>query len=480
MLVSSTSSMLVSAYDAHGATDAIAADTAETASDTGDGSTEGSATTAAGKDATHWTQAVPTGDLHPEVRDRALAASGAAAATTGKDKAAEATSPAVEVSDEVLAQRQAVVEDAVKHGRRIEEVVKLGDLEFRRFTEILPGPGAAPMDGDSPVFARRGFDIVKPDGEIERHTTYLNPQDLFKPGRTESIIKNGVETFTWVDPGSAGIDFKPGDQRPAPTSTSTKAGLLPQTADPKRDGSLGTSNSSNTQTPGAKVSGTPPEWTAGVATQGGTHGAAHPREATGSGDATVDGDTAEEPGDAGTKGAAEGAASAMGGATGDTEENVNGDEACHDRVDTYHRDSNDDSWEEGTAKVCTPPTQVEVVEPDDSDANERVAGLGDGYDGSATSGQLREDRSPIDFGNPLDPAASGAPEGETRSPIGNDPWVTDPAPLEGGDETGQVEQIRIEVGGALKNYGNPLNDGATAPGGGQTDPGTAERKGAIG
>jgi hypothetical protein len=166
-----------------------------------------------------------------------------------------------DLTDEQVAKNQEVVNAAMLYGRRVEEIQRLGDHEFHQFTEYVPQPHSPDTPiGEIQVFARTGWEEILKDGSINRTVKYLNPHDMWHSVQVTSVIKDGVETITGVDGAS---DLKVGDTRPVPDQVKTAAGLAPQTADPKFDGSFGAvthpGNASSTGNSSSQSSGGPGE-----------------------------------------------------------------------------------------------------------------------------------------------------------------------------------------------------------------------------
>jgi hypothetical protein len=149
-----------------------------------------------------------------------------------------AASQASKQDDDRVARNQAIIDAALKYGRRVVETSS--ELPgFSRITEFIPEKDSSTL---GKVYVRIGNEITK-DGETIRNIRYYDDGQLTPLGMVTSVIKDGTETVTNVVenvPGS--IDLKPGDTRSAPGSSSSDAGVKPSTWDPKQDGSFGTAS----------------------------------------------------------------------------------------------------------------------------------------------------------------------------------------------------------------------------------------------
>ncbi len=146
-----------------------------------------------------------------------------------------------DLTDEQVAANQAVIDAARLHGRRLEESIHVGRREFRRITEYVPEKDFTGDIGDMRVFLRTGLEEIGEDGSITRSIKYYDGVNQL--GLVQSVIENGVETFTNVQsyvPGA--IDIKVGATRLVPAQVMTAAGVAPTTADPKSDGTYGSAS----------------------------------------------------------------------------------------------------------------------------------------------------------------------------------------------------------------------------------------------
>lgn len=151
------------------------------------------------------------------------------------------------------AANQAIIDDALAHGRRIDQVTKLGDYEDHSFTEIIPGA----FGGVEDIRVRLGSERVE-DGifsdSVVRTTRYYDGLELV--GTVTSEISGGKETITDVSEFKPGaIDLKPGDTRDIPEALTTAAGVAPSTWDPKADGTLGRARPGDSPVTGSTPAG---------------------------------------------------------------------------------------------------------------------------------------------------------------------------------------------------------------------------------
>jgi hypothetical protein len=148
-------------------------------------------------------------------------------------------------------EKQAVIQAALKEGRRLEESpIRLDEHTTAvQWTEFLPMPG-----GD--VLMRRGTDIIK-EGmfgiEVTRTASYYNPRDPFRAGMIESLISGGKEEVTNIT-GDIFGDLQIGDTRPSPIPSTGFAGARPSSWDPS-SGKFGFASGGSNPSGGSSPSG---------------------------------------------------------------------------------------------------------------------------------------------------------------------------------------------------------------------------------
>jgi hypothetical protein len=134
------------------------------------------------------------------------------------------------IEDERVKANEAIADDALTYGRRIEEPSPIGT----RVVELIPGD-------DGAIHVRIAWEQYDPNtGALVRTTRYFRDGDPSAAAIVTTVVKDGVEKVTKVEervPGTT--DLKVGDSRPVPPETTSKAGKKPSSLDPRSDGSLG-------------------------------------------------------------------------------------------------------------------------------------------------------------------------------------------------------------------------------------------------
>src|SRR5262245_30324802 len=161
---------------------------------------------------------------------------------------AAVTAEAERIERERLAGAQAIVDDAMVYGRRVESApIEVGDsLTVVEFVEYV-----LPPDGDiMGALMRTGTDHMQRAWwggvKITRTVSYFAQGNPWAVAQVVSEIADGVETVIGIQKfgNEKAVDLHVGDQRPAPSGESGKAGQRPQTLDPKSDGSMGVADQS--------------------------------------------------------------------------------------------------------------------------------------------------------------------------------------------------------------------------------------------
>ncbi len=174
-------------------------------------------------------------DSYKSIRAEIADALGVAESTAEVDKAYQDL--AIQQHEAGDAANQAIIDDALAHGRRVDTVTKLDGTEFHSFTEIIPGAFGGIEDSRVRLGSERVEDGIFSDSVV-RTTRYYDGLELV--GQVTSEIAGGKETITDVSEFKPGaIDLKPGDTRDIPAALTTAAGVAPSTWDPKADGTLG-------------------------------------------------------------------------------------------------------------------------------------------------------------------------------------------------------------------------------------------------
>ncbi len=278
------------------------------------------------------------------------------------------------------AANQAIINDALAHGRRIDTVTTLGDYEDHSFTEIIPGE----FGGVEDIRSRLGFERVEQglfDDTIIRTTRYMDGLDVL--GTVTSEITGGKETITDVSEVRLGaIDLKVGDTRDIPEALTTAAGVAPSTWDPKADGTLGrarpgdapvsgstpaggSSGSSSTPTSSDTTSGRPSTAEADVSS-------VHEQFTSGRSSDSADGSTSDATAPAASTATTDTSATTT--ATTATTTSEHWDSASSDTDGDMERDG--DEWSAETNTTVEDNYTVEVEKPADDDT-EYIAN--DGY-----------------------------------------------------------------------------------------------------
>jgi hypothetical protein len=157
-----------------------------------------------------------------------------------------------------LEAKQAILNAAMSSGRRIDEVVHVGDIQAHMITEYVPNASGDFKD----MSVRVGTEIENHSffgDSTTRSMSYFDASGK-KLGVVESRISGGEEKITHVTeyvPGA--FSMKPGDTRPVGGPHTTAAGLAPTSWDPQSDGRYGTTTGlapavspfGTTHTPGA-------------------------------------------------------------------------------------------------------------------------------------------------------------------------------------------------------------------------------------
>jgi hypothetical protein len=382
---------------------------------------------------------------------------------------------------ERLSNAQKILDDARTLGRRIETTNP--ETGIKSITEYIPGEWTENI-GDMKYFIRKGIEMTLNGDHIKR-MEYLDPTGVRSLGFVESLIEGDKETVTKVIenvPGSIGL--KEGDTRDIPPEVSSAAGKVPSSFDPVSGnyGTAGKSNNPSDQTSSgngdAKTEYQPlSREDRGQPTVyfGGTYESSQTK--------SKEPETATE-----AEPKKESKGHQMHKGIGNVPGNTNGE------------------WEEGPSEWTeTPPTQVEVEEPETDEGLEEEAETNQNDDDSHAAfgdfadpgpevqsnvpartevetgsnqnrrwtaegsvGIIDRPGGPVDYGNPNDANAanSNIDSFTISSLIGHDPTVTDPAnPGEDG-EMGSLDQgsIHSDMSGTLRDGGNPLDPrGEIAP-----------------
>ncbi len=390
---------------------------------------------------------------------------------------------------------QAIINDALAHGRRIDTVTTLGDFEDHSFTEIIPGE----FGGVEDVRVRLGFERVEQglfDDTIIRTTKYFDGLD--QVGLVTSEITGGKETIVDVSEFKPGaIDLKVGDTRDIPEALTTAAGVAPSTWDPKADGTLGrarpgdapasgstpaggSSGSSSTPTSSDTTSGKPSTAEADVSS-------VHEQFTSGRPSDSSDGSTSDAAAPAASAVTTDTSATTTS-ATTTTTTSEHWDSASSDTDGDMERDG--DEWSAETNTTVEDNYTVEVEKPADDDteyiANDgysdtglvpetqtgsessRTLSTGGGHSSSRQSvgfdlsnGTLEHARTGNpntvwgDYGDPTDPTASSQNVDGGGQPPSNDPLIlVDPdAAGEQAVLSTELHDFAVSIHGG--NFGNP-------------------------
>jgi hypothetical protein len=150
-------------------------------------------------------------------------------------------------SDEQIQRNQAIIDAAMKFGRRVENSFQFGGKDLSDWTEFVPGNSGDLGD----VYLRIGQDITEHGffGDSTTRTTKYFGEGGQQLGLVESKIEDGKETITKVlesVPGS--IALSPGDTRTVPDAIDTGAGKAASSWDPQQDGKYGATGGGGSST----------------------------------------------------------------------------------------------------------------------------------------------------------------------------------------------------------------------------------------